>query len=80
MSIDRQKHDGWIIQVGLKIAYYRKLRGLTQFHLAELADISPGYLSQIETISFTHSISLRTVFKIADALDIAPHKLLEFKD
>ena len=31
-------------QIGLKIAYYRKLRGLTQEELAEQVGLTPAYI------------------------------------
>jgi transcriptional regulator with XRE-family HTH domain len=66
------------VEIGLKIAYYRKLAGLTQQQLAERIDINPKYLSNIETPSVIQPISLKTLFAIADCLGIQPHKFLEF--
>lgn len=75
-KIDKNRY----IQLGLKIAYYRKLNGMTQENLAEKAGISPGYLSQVETPSFVQPISLKTLFAFADIFKIPPYKLLEFED
>ena len=66
------------IEIGLKIAYYRKLNGLTQEQLAERIGINPKYLSNIETPSVIQPISLNKLFAIADCLGIMPHKFLEF--
>ncbi len=71
-------NDNRYIQIGLKIAFYRKLNELTQEQLAELAGISPGYLSQIETASFVRPISLRTLFALADSLHVPPAKFFDF--
>ncbi|MEA5039748.1 MAG: helix-turn-helix transcriptional regulator [Clostridiaceae bacterium] len=71
-------NDQRYIQIGLKIAYYRKLNGLTQEQLAEMVDISPGYLSQVETPNFVQPISLKTLFAVADLLHIPPARFLEF--
>lgn len=68
------------IQIGLKIAYYRKLNGMTQENLADKIELSPGYISQVETPSFVQPISLKTLFAIADTFKIPPYKLLEFDD
>ena len=35
-------------QIGLKIAYYRKLRGLTQEELAEQVGLTPAYIGHLE--------------------------------
>lgn len=66
------------IQIGLKIAYYRKLNGFTQDRLAEALDISPGYLSQIESPGFVQPISLNLLFSVADFFGIEPAKFLNF--
>lgn len=68
------------IQIGLKIAYYRKMNGMTQEQLAELIGISPGYLSQVETPSFVQPISLKTLFAIADLFHVPPARFLEFDE
>ncbi len=68
------------IQIGLKIAYYRKLNGWTQEQLASRVNISPGYLSQVETPGFVQAISLKTLFALADAFRIPPYRLLDFED
>lgn len=65
------------IEIGLKIAYYRKKNGMTQEQLAERIGISPGYLSQVETPSFVQPISLKTLFAMADTFHIPPSRLLE---
>lgn len=65
------------INLGLNIAFYRKLRGLTQEKLAEKIDISRTHMSRIETADC--AVSLDVVFNISDALDIEPYKLFENK-
>lgn len=66
-------------QVGLNISYYRKLRNLTQMDLAEFTDLSRTHISNIEAPNMKTSISLDTLFLIADVLQIPPYKLLEFR-
>jgi len=68
------------IQIGLKIAYYRRLHNLTQEQLADIIGISPGYLSQIETPSHPQPLSLKTLFAIADYFKVAPKVFLDFID
>lgn len=64
--------------MSLKISYYRKLRGLSQEDLAEKIGKSAGYVGMIEAPSVSKGISLRTLFDIADALEIEPNTLLKF--
>ena len=44
----RQEFEQEYLQLGLKIAYYRKLRGLTQEELAERIDRSPSFVGHVE--------------------------------
>ena len=67
-------------QSGLKIAYYRKLRGLTQEQLAEMIDKTPAFIGHVEAPNIPKAISLDTLFDIASALDVPAHKFLLFED
>jgi len=67
-------------KLGLKISYYRKLRGLTQEKLAEKIDKNLAFIGSVEAPNIERAISLDTLFDIADVLDIAPHKFLDFED
>ena len=66
------------IKIGLKIAYYRKLKLLTQVQLAEILGGDVSFIGQIEAPNYYKPISLNTLFRIAAALDIPPYKLLQF--
>lgn len=68
------------LQLGLKIAYYRKLRGLTQEMLAEQIGVSAAFIGHVETPNINKAISLDTLFDIAAALDVPPQKFLMFDD
>ena len=68
---DRYRH------LGLNIAYYRKERGLSQIRLAEMVEISRTHMSRIETAEC--AVSLDTVFRICDALDVTPGQLFDLK-
>jgi len=67
-------------RLGLNVAYYRKLKGLTQLQLAEMIDISRTHLSYIEAPKIHTSVSIDTLFEIADALDIPVNLLFKFDD
>lgn len=66
-------------QLGLTIAYYRKLRGLTQLQLAEYADLSRTHISNLEAPNMPTSISLEKLFDISDILDVPIGKLFEIR-
>ncbi len=63
--------------LSLKIAYYRKLKGTSTAELAESIGLSEGYLWQMEAPNVQKYPSLKTLYLIADALDIPITKLLE---
>ncbi|WP_371371018.1 helix-turn-helix domain-containing protein [Sporomusa aerivorans] len=63
-------------RIGLKIAYYRKLKGYRQEELARRAQISTSYLSRIERGNYTKSVSLSAILTIALALEIDIIELL----
>lgn len=65
-------------KIGLNIAYYRKLKGLTQLQLAEAINISRTHMSNIEAPNMPTSISLDTLLDIADALEVSAADLLYF--
>ena len=73
-------HERKYLQVGLKIAYYRKLRGLTQEQLAERIDRTPAFIGHVEAPNISKAVSLDTLFDIASVLDIPAYKFLMFDD
>ncbi len=68
------------LQIGLKIAYYRKLRGLTQEQLAEKVERTPAFIGHIEAPNIRKAVSLDTLFDIAEALDVPAYRFLMFED
>ena len=67
-------------QLGLTIAYYRKLRGMTQMQLAEYTNLSRTHISNLEAPNMPTSISLDTLFEIAEILDVPVSKFFEFRE
>ena len=67
-------------QIGLKIAYYRKLRGMTQEQLAEAVNRTPAFIGHLEAPNLIKVPSLETLFSIATVLNVAPYKFLMFDE
>ena len=65
--------------IGLKVAYYRKLKGYTQEQLAEKLGVDTSFIGQIEAVNIRKAISLDTLFRISKALDIPPYTLRDFQ-
>ena len=67
-------------QIGLKVAYYRKYRGLTQEQLAEKIDKSAAFIGHLEAPNIDKAMSLDTLFDIAKVLDVPVYKFLMFEE
>lgn len=67
-------------QLGLTIAYYRKLRGMTQMQLAEYVNLSRTHISNLEAPNMPTSISLEKLFDISDVLEVPIKDLFEFRE
>lgn len=67
-------------QLGLTIAYYRKLRGLTQIQLAEQSNLSRTHISTLEAPNMHTSISLDKLFDIAAILEVPVKELFNFRE
>ena len=65
------------IRFGLKVQYYRKLLGLTQEAFADKIGRSWSYVAKIESPTRVFGVSMETLFKIAEALNVPASKLFE---
>lgn len=76
----KPEYEREYLQIGLKIAYYRKLRGLTQEQLAECVKCTPAFIGHVEAPNVNKAVSLDTLFDIAVVLDVPAYKFLIFDD
>lgn len=67
-------------ELGLTISYYRKLKGLTQSELAQNVGLSRTHISNIEAPQVKASLSLESLFDIADALDVPVKDFFDFRN
>ncbi len=65
------------IRFGLKVQYYRKLRGLTQEAFADKIGRSWSFVAKVESPTRVFGVSMETLFKIADALDVPVSQVFE---
>lgn len=75
-----EKRKNQYRQLGLTIAYYRKLRGITQMELAEKVHLSRTHISTLEAPNMPTSISLDKLLDIAEALEVSVPDLFDFRD
>lgn len=71
------KNRDRFIQLGITIAAYRKLRGMSQYDLADRSNVSRSYISSIEAPNIVRPFSLEILYNIADALEVEPSDLLD---
>ena len=65
------------IRFGLKVQYYRKLNCMTQEAFAEKIGRSWSFVAKVESPTRAFGVSMETLFKIADALQVPVSKLFE---
>ena len=65
------------IRFGLKVQYYRKLQGLTQEAFADKIGKSWSFVAKIESPTRVFGVSMETLFKIAEVLEVPISKLFE---
>lgn len=65
------------IRFGLKVQYYRKLKGLTQEAFADKIGKSWSFVAKIESPTQVFGVSMETLFKISEVLEVPASKLFE---
>lgn len=71
------RYEQQYIKFGLKVQYYRKLRGMTQETFADKLGLSWSYVAKIESPARAFGVSMETLFRIAEVLDVPAAKLFE---
>lgn len=77
IMINKKNNTNIYDTVRYNIRKYRKLKGMTQQELADLAELSHGYIREIESLNMGITFSLDAVEKIANALEIQTKYLFE---
>jgi len=72
----KEEYYGRYRIIGLKIGYYRKLRGLTQEQLAEKINKNLAFIGAAEAPNVNRTVSLDTLFDISSALNVPAYKFL----
>ena len=67
-------------QLGLTVAYYRKMKGITQAELAAAVNLSRTHISNLEAPHMPTSISLEKLFDISEVLEVPIQNLFDFRD
>ena len=62
---------------GMLVQYYRKLRGLTQEAFADEIGKSWSFVAKVESPTRPFGVSMETLFKISEVLDVPVSKFFE---
>jgi transcriptional regulator with XRE-family HTH domain len=76
----KEVHKAKYRKLSLKLNYYRKLKGITQEELAEKLDKSLAFIGAVEAPNVNRTVSLDTLFDIADILEVPVHRFLDFDE
>lgn len=72
-----KEQDKRLQDLGVQISNYRKQKKMTQAKLAKEVGISRTHMSNIEALNMPTQISVETLFKVADVLEIKVSALFE---
>ncbi len=80
MVLNSKEYTGILLEIGLKIGYYRRKAGMTQAELAEQTEMTVSYISQLESPNLPYCPSIKALFTIAKVLGIPASKLIDIED
>ena len=72
------EEEQFLKNVGFKVQFLRKKIGMSQFELAEKADMSYTTISHLESTA-VYGVSIVALHRIANALGVTPDQLLRFE-
>ena len=78
--MSRYSNSNLSIQVRKNIRKYRKIRNYTLQELADLTELTHGYVRDLECLTIDKTPTLETIGKFADALQIDIRQLFDEVD
>ena len=69
--------EGYIVDLGVHIRQLRERKGISQRNLADMCNMPKTSIGRVERGEV--SVTIRTLIKIANALEIEPKELLNFQ-
>lgn len=78
--LKENEYKGILLDIGLKIGYYRRKAGMTQAELAEHTGLTLSYISQLESPNLPYCPSVKSLFTIAKVLGVKASKLIDIED
>lgn len=78
--LNENEYKGILLDIGIKIGYYRRKAGMTQAELAERTGLTLSYISQLESPNLPYCPSVKSLFTIAKALGVKASKLIDIEE
>ena len=78
--ISENEYKNILLNIGIKIGYYRRKAGMTQAELAEYTGMTLSYISQLESPNLPYCPSIKALFSIAKVLGVSASKLIDIDD
>ena len=78
--LNEKEYKGILLDIGIKIGYYRRRAGMTQAELAEHSGLTLSYISQLESPNLPYRPSVKALFTIAKALGVRASKLIDIDE
>ena len=78
--LNTYEYNKVLLDIGLKIGYYRRRAGMTQAELAEHTGLTLSYISQLESPNLPYCPSVKALFTIAKALGVKASRIIEIED
>lgn len=78
--ISENEYKSILLNIGIKIGYYRRKAGMTQAELAEYTGMTLSYISQLESPNLPYCPSIKALFSIAKVLGVSASKLIDIDD
>ncbi len=78
--LNEKEYNGILLDIGIKIGYYRRKAGMTQAELAEHTGFTLSYIGQLESPNIPYCPSIKSLFTIAKVLGIKASKLIDIEE
>ena len=78
--LNDNEYKGILLDIGIKIGYYRRKSGMTQAELAERTGLTLSYISQLESPNLPYCPSVKSLFTIAKALGVKASKIIDIEE
>ncbi len=78
--LNENEYKGILLDIGIKIGYYRRKAGMTQQELADQSGLTLSYISQLESPNLPYCPSIKSLFTIAKVLGVKASKIIDIEE